>query len=296
MLPLPAPRDGRCHCPLRRNRRKDLPLPELPEVETTLRGILPHLQGRRVAALVVRQPALRWPIPAELSALLPGQIVHGGQRRGKYLLLALDAGHLLLHLGMSGSLRMVAPGLAAGPHDHFDLRLDDGGVMRFTDPRRFGALLWLTGDPFIHPLLRALGPEPLSAAFDADYLHVRSRGRRVPVKSFLMDSRIVVGIGNIYANEILFLSGIHPLRAAGRIARPRYAAIVTAAREVLGSAIRQGGTTLRDFVGGDGRPGYFRQRLQVYGRGGEPCRKCGQTLREVRLGARTTVYCPDCQR
>lgn len=296
MLPLAAPYGGRYQRPLRGDCREEYPLPELPEVETTLRGILPHLQGRRVAALAVRQPALRWPIPAGLPGLLPGQIIRSGQRRGKYLLLALDAGHLLLHLGMSGSLRMVVPSLAAGPHDHFDLLLDDGGVMRFTDPRRFGALLWLTGDPFAHPLLRALGPEPLSAAFDADHLCDRSRGRRVPVKSFLMDSHVVVGIGNIYANEILFLSGVHPLRAAGRIARPRYAAIVTAAREVLGSAIRQGGTTLRDFVGGDGKPGYFRQQLQVYGRGGEPCRNCGQTLREVRLGARTTVYCRDCQR
>ena len=244
----------------------------------------------------IRQPALRWPVPAELPDLLPGQYIHGGQRRGKYLLLALDGGHLLLHLGMSGSLRMVAPGLAPGPHDHLDLLLDDGGVLRFTDPRRFGAVLWLTGDPFAHPLLCNLGPEPLSEPFDADYLYDRSRGRRVPVKSFLMDSQVVVGIGNIYANEILFLSGVHPLRAAGRIARSRYEAVVAMTRSVLGAAIRQGGTTLRNFVGGDGKPGYFRQQLQVYGRAGEPCKKCGSLLREVRLGQRTTVYCISCQR
>jgi len=227
---------------------------------------------------------------------MAGQVIREVGRRGKYLLLGFDHGTLLVHLGMSGSLRMVAPGLAAGPHDHLDLLLDDGGVLRFTDPRRFGAVLWLTGDPFAHPLLCNLGPEPLGEPFDADYLYDRSRGRQVPVKSFLMDSRVVVGIGNIYANEILFLSGVHPLRAAGRIGRSRYEAVVAMTRSVLGAAIRQGGTTLRDFVGGDGKPGYFRQQLQVYGRAGEPCKKCGSLLREVRLGQRTTVYCTRCQR
>ncbi|MFZ5654307.1 MAG: bifunctional DNA-formamidopyrimidine glycosylase/DNA-(apurinic or apyrimidinic site) lyase [Pseudomonadota bacterium] len=271
-------------------------MPELPEVETTLRGILPRVQGRRILALELRQPALRWPVPAELPARLPGQRVRGGRRRGKYLLLHLDRGHLLLHLGMSGSLRLVAPGTPAGRHDHFDLALEDGVRLRFTDPRRFGALLWVEGDPLAHPLLRELGPEPLEADFDADYLFRRARGRRVAIKSFLMDSRIVVGIGNIYANEILYLAGVHPARAAGRIARQRHQALVAAAKEVLAEAVTLGGTTLRDFVGGDGRPGYFRQQLRVYGRAGLACPGCATPLREVRLAQRATVYCPRCQR
>lgn len=271
-------------------------MPELPEVETTLRGIAPLVLGRRIAALHLRQPALRWPVPAELTTGLPGQTIRSGRRRGKYLLLALDQGHLLLHLGMSGSLRLVAADAVPGTHDHFDLVLDCGTALRFTDPRRFGALLWVTGDPALHPLLRDLGPEPLSDAFSADYLHRRAHGRRVPIKSLLMDSRVVVGIGNIYANEILYLSGVHPLRAAGRIALPRYREVVAHAKAVLAKAIAEGGTTLRNFVGGDGKPGYFRQQLCVYGRAGEPCPGCAAPLREVRLAQRTTVYCPRCQR
>lgn len=271
-------------------------MPELPEVETTLRGILPHLCGQGVVALRLRQPALRWPVPGELVQLLPGQRIRGGRRRGKYLLLALDHGHLLLHLGMSGSLRIVPATAVAGVHDHFDLVLESGALLRFTDPRRFGSLHWVQGAPEDHPLLRHLGPEPLEDEFGADYLFQRSRGRRVPIKSFLMDSRVVVGIGNIYANETLYLAGVYPLRAAGRISRARYARIVTAAKGVLGAAVAQGGTTLRDFVGGDGKPGYFRQRLGVYGRGGLPCHHCARPLRELRLAQRTTVYCPGCQR
>lgn len=271
-------------------------MPELPEVETTLRGVAPRLLGRRVAALHLRQPALRWPVPPTLTALLPGQRIHGARRRGKYLLFALDAGHLLIHLGMSGSLRVIPGGQAPGPHDHFDLLLDDGAALRFTDPRRFGALLWVAGEVEQHPLLCRLGPEPLEDAFDADYLQRRARGRTAPVKSFLMDSRVVVGIGNIYANEILHHSGVHPLRAAGRIGLGRYRVVVAATKEVLAGAVAQGGTTLRDFVGGDGKPGYFRQQLRAYGRGGEPCRGCAAPLREVRLAQRTTVYCPRCQR
>ena len=271
-------------------------MPELPEVETTLRGLLPHVLGRRIAALHLRQPALRWPVPATLVALLPGQTILAGRRRGKYLLFTLDAGHLLLHLGMSGSLRVIPTGQAPGRHDHFDLLLEDGAALRFTDPRRFGALLWVEGDPARHPLLRHLGPEPLDEAFDATYLHRQARGRKVPVKSFLMDGRVVVGIGNIYANEILHHSGVHPLRAAGRIALPRYREVVAATKAVLAGAVTQGGTTLRDFVGGDGKPGYFRQQLRAYGRGGQPCPGCAAPLREIRLAQRTTVYCPRCQR
>lgn len=271
-------------------------MPELPEVETTLRGILPHLRGRRVAALRLRQPALRWPVPGELAELLPGQRIHGGRRRGKYLLLELDDGHLLLHLGMSGSLRIVPADTAAGSHDHFDLALETGVLLRFTDPRRFGSVHWVQGPPEAHPLLRDLGPEPLEDAFGGAYLYRRSRGRRVPIKSFLMDSRVVVGIGNIYANEVLYLAGVHPLRAAGRIGAARCDRLAAAAKTVLAEALAQGGTTLRDFVGGDGRPGYFRQRLSVYGRGGMPCLQCARLLRELRLAQRTTVYCRRCQR
>ena len=271
-------------------------MPELPEVETTLRGVAPHVLGHRIRALDLRQPALRWPVPRELPALLPGQRIQGGRRRGKYLLFTLDTGHLLLHLGMSGSLRVIPAGQPPGPHDHFDLVLEDEVALRFTDPRRFGALLWIEGNPEAHPLLCRLGPEPLADDFDAIYLQRRARGRRVAIKNLLMDSGVVVGIGNIYANEILHLSGVHPLRAAGRIAPARYRTVVSATKAVLADAIAGGGTTLRDFVGGDGRPGYFRQQLRVYGRGGEACRECTTPLREVRLTQRTTVYCPSCQR
>lgn len=271
-------------------------MPELPEVETTRRGLAPALAGRMVTSVTVRNGALRWPIPAELPALLTGRAIGVLSRRGKYLLLAFTHGHLLLHLGMSGSLRIVADNTPAGRHDHVDLVLNDARVLRLNDPRRFGLMLWLDGDPALHPLLAHLGPEPLEAEFDAAYLLQRSRGRKIPVKSFLMDSSVVVGVGNIYANEALALSGIHPLTAAGRISRARYQTLVGAIRHVLAHAIEQGGTTLRNFVGSDGKPGYFRQQLQVYGRGGEPCRRCAAPLKEVRLNQRSTVYCGRCQR
>lgn len=271
-------------------------MPELPEVETTRRGIEPHLRGRRIERLVVRQPRLRWPVPAELAGLLRGQAVERVERRAKYLLVPFSRGTLIMHLGMSGSLRLVPAGLAVGKHDHVDMELDSGQALRFTDPRRFGAMLWHPAGGEEHPLLAALGPEPLSGDFDGDYLLRRARGRQVPVKAFLMDSHIVVGVGNIYANEALFAAGIRPDRAAGRISRQRYARLAEEVKAVLARSIREGGTTLRDFVGGDGKPGYFRQQLTVYGRGGEPCRNCGQALHEVRLGQRSTVFCGHCQR
>ncbi len=271
-------------------------MPELPEVETTRRGLAPHILGRCIESVQVREPRLRYPVPPDLAARLEGSLLVDLQRRGKYLLLETPRGNLLLHLGMSGSLKLVPAGQAPGKHDHVDLVLSSGLTLRYTDPRRFGMVLWIEGDPMRHALLEHLGPEPLGETFAADYLYRRSRGRKMPVKSYIMDSRVVVGVGNIYANEALYLAGIHPLRKAGRVSRARYARLVAAIREVLLAAIAQGGTSLRDFVGGDGRPGYFRQSLRVYGRAGETCDGCEGPLREIRLGQRSTVYCPRCQR
>lgn len=270
-------------------------MPELPEVETTGRGIAPWVEGQRVTAVVVRHAGLRWPVTPTLAAELKGQVIESVTRRGKYLLLRCAKGHVLIHLGMSGSLRIVESGDPVKKHDHVDVVLGSGKVLRFHDPRRFGCILWLTGDPLLHPLLAELGPEPLSEAFSADYLFSLSRKRTAPVKQFVMDSHVVVGVGNIYANEALFLAGILPSRKAGSISKARYAKLVVAIKQVLAAAIKSGGTTLRDFVGGDGKPGYFRQQLHVYGRGGEACTRCGGQLTEIRQGQRSTVYCGRCQ-
>ncbi len=270
-------------------------MPELPEVETTRRGIAPHLTGQRLIGAVVRDARLRWPVPHGLDRRLAGRAVLAVNRRAKYLLLTVEGGTLILHLGMSGSLRLVAAEAPPGKHDHVDLLLSDGRALRLHDPRRFGAVLWTTEEPARHPLLANLGPEPLSESFNGDYLFSRSRGRRGAVKSFIMDAHVVVGVGNIYANEALFLAGIDPRRAAGRIAAARYVRLGTAIRGVLEAAIAEGGTTLRDFVGGDGRPGYFAQSLKVYGRAGEPCTSCGGPVRQLRLGQRSTFFCQQCQ-
>ena len=272
-------------------------MPELPEVETTRRGLRPHLVGRRVGAVVVRQRQLRWPVPPELERALPGRTIRDVGRRAKYLLLEMDpAGTVLLHLGMSGHLRVIPAATPVTKHEHLDLVLDDGRALRFTDPRRFGACLWHPAGPSLHPLLRHLGPEPLGNELTADYLYARARRRRSAVKTLLMDSRIVCGVGNIYANEALFRAGIRPLRAAGNISLRRYAALVEAVRAVLGEAIVAGGTTLRDFRDPGGRPGYFSGQLAVYGRAGEPCIRCDDALKLVRAGQRSTYYCPRCQR
>jgi len=275
-------------------------MPELPEVETTCRGIAPHVEGRRIRSLTVHDGRLRWPVPAELPPALRGQTVTRISRRGKYLLFHTAAGVMMVHLGMSGSLRLVSPGTPRKTHDHLVWDVDSGWELRFHDPRRFGSCLWLTGElmaePERHPLLASLGPEPLSADFGDDHLFRQSRGKTAPVKSFLMDSHVVVGVGNIYANEALFRVGIHPLREAGRISAGRYQRLTGAVRDILASAIARGGTTLRDFVNGQGEPGYFQQELSVYGRAGQPCRQCGRALTEVRLNARSTVYCGHCQR
>ncbi|MGM0593616.1 MAG: bifunctional DNA-formamidopyrimidine glycosylase/DNA-(apurinic or apyrimidinic site) lyase [Pseudomonadota bacterium] len=271
-------------------------MPELPEVETTRRGIAPHIEGRRIEDVIVRQPRLRWPVPHGLARKLAKQTIQRVERRAKYLLLGFERGTLILHLGMSGSLRIVAAAAAAGKHDHVDIVLDSGYALRLTDPRRFGAVLWTEEAPQRHELLAPLGPEPLSDAFNADYLFTRSRGRKSSIKSFIMDGKVVVGVGNIYASESLYLAGINPKRAAGRVSRERMARLVAAVKQVLADAIEQGGTTLRDFVGGDGRPGYFAQKLNVYGREGEPCPGCGKTIKQIVLGQRSTYYCPRCQR
>ena len=274
-------------------------MPELPEVETTRRGLAPRVEGRRVAAVTLRRPDLRWPIPPEVRELLPGQRIEAVRRRAKYLLLDTQAGSALLHLGMSGSLRVLPTSTPATIHDHVDLLLEGarGGtrVLRFNDPRRFGCLLWQAPDT-THELLQALGPEPLSDDFDGDYLYFRSRGRKAPVKTFLMDQKVVVGVGNIYAAEALFMAGISPLRAAGQVSRERYRLLADAVRTILAAAIERGGTTLRDFISPDGAPGYVEQELAAYGRGGEPCPNCGKRLRQAAIGQRTTAWCPRCQR
>jgi formamidopyrimidine-DNA glycosylase len=272
-------------------------MPELPEVETTRRGIAPLVEGQRVTGLQLRHGGLRWPVPGTaLRRELVGEEITAVQRRAKYLLLRTRAGTAILHLGMSGSLRLVPLGSPAGKHDHVDIELANGYCLRLTDPRRFGALLWTRDDPLQHPLLKDLGPEPLDDEFDGAYLFRHARGRKVAVKAFLMDSHTVAGVGNIYANEALFLAGIHPARAAGRIGLARYERLATCVRQVLEDSLTQGGTTLRDFVNGDGQPGYFSLYLRVYGKGGQACPLCKTTLKEIRQGQRGTVYCPRCQR
>ena len=271
-------------------------MPELPEVETTRRGLEPVLKGQRIIRVIVRDRRLRWRLPAGFEASLTGRRIGTVGRRGKYLLIGTDAGTLVVHLGMSGSLRVVDPALAPVAHDHVDLILSSGRCVRFNDPRRFGCLLFVSGDPLAHPLLRALGPEPLSDAFDADYLYGRTRRRRVAIKQFLMNASVVVGVGNIYANEALFRARLKPQRAAGRLRRDEAARLVTAIRRVLGAAIKVGGTTLRDYVNADGMPGYFRQKLYVYERAGAPCRVCRTPIRQRVQGQRSTYWCPSCQR
>ncbi|TDJ45808.1 MAG: bifunctional DNA-formamidopyrimidine glycosylase/DNA-(apurinic or apyrimidinic site) lyase [Gammaproteobacteria bacterium] len=270
-------------------------MPELPEVETTRRGIALRLEGRRVAQVIVRERRLRWPISATLEERLTGAVIDAVERRGKYLLLRTRNGAVIAHLGMSGSMSFVAQDTAPTKHDHVDIRMESGDVLRFNDPRRFGCLLWTDNEPTKHPLLAKLGPEPLDDEFSGATLYAASRGRRVAIKPHIMNAGIVVGIGNIYASESLFRAGIHPKRAAGRIALPRMESLVDAIKTVLTEAIRLGGTTLRDFYNGEGKPGYFRAELKCYGRDGEPCVRCQAPIRQVVLGQRSTFYCVNCQ-
>ena len=271
-------------------------MPELPEVETTRFGIAPHLLGQTVQTVTIRQRQLRWPIPTVLDSTLPGQTITAVNRRAKYLSLHTTAGTAIVHLGMSGSLRITALNEAWKKHDHVSIELNSGQCLRLHDPRRFGALLWTTEPIEQHPLLQKLGPEPLGNAFNGPYLYEQSRQRRTPVKLFIMDGTVVVGVGNIYASEALFMAGIDPRRAAGRISLARYEQLATKIRQVLQDAITQGGTTLRDFVGGQGEPGYFKQYLRVYGRQKQPCRTCQTVIRQIRLGQRSSYFCPSCQR
>ena len=270
-------------------------MPELPEVETVCRGIRPHMVGQKISHMVIRQASLRYPVSRRLPGLLSGQSVTQVSRRAKYILLQCTAGTVIIHLGMSGSLRILDQHDTPGPHDHVDICLTDGHCLRYRDPRRFGSISWAGQKPASHSLLRDIGPEPFSADFTADYLYHLARGRRVAVKNFIMDSHVVAGVGNIYASEALFYAGIHPARAAGRIALPRYRRLAAIVRQVLDAAIDDGGTTLRDFYQADERPGYFKQRLAVYDRAGQACHHCGTLIRKLTLAQRASYYCPVCQ-
>jgi formamidopyrimidine-DNA glycosylase len=269
-------------------------MPELPEVEVTRRGLAPQLAGRVISGVAVREARLRWPISADVRRLA-GRTVKAVHRRGKYLLVDCGDGHLILHLGMSGSLRVLPPDTPAGKHDHFDLVLGDR-LLRLRDPRRFGAVLWAPGDATQHKLLAHLGVEPLSRALDPRRLHALTRGRRTAIKLFLMDARLIVGVGNIYASESLFRAGIHPRMKASRISLEKSARLSAAIKYTLQKAIRAGGSSLRDFVGADGSAGYFQQRHSVYDREGQPCRRCGGKIRRIVQGQRSTFFCPGCQR
>jgi formamidopyrimidine-DNA glycosylase len=271
-------------------------MPELPEVETTRRGIAPHMEGKRVRRVVVRSGKLRRPVSPELPEKLAGRTILLVERRGKYLLLRTDRGSVILHLGMSGHLRIVPPLTSAEKHDHLDIVLENGAALRLTDPRRFGLALWTGSDPLTHPLLAGLGPEPLEEGFDGEYLFQASRGRTLAVKQFIMDGRTVAGVGNIYANEALFRAGVHPARPAGELTRPRCTRLAAAVKEVLHEAIALGGSTLGDFLNGAGKPGYFRLQLNVYGRADEPCPRCAAAIQQSRQGGRSTFFCRKCQR
>jgi formamidopyrimidine-DNA glycosylase len=270
-------------------------MPELPEVETTRRGIAPHVEGLCIHAVVVRQVQLRWPVPQAVQCAV-GQPIRAVRRRAKYLLLDTAHGSIVLHLGMSGSLTVQPIDKPVLKHDHLDIVLESGHCLRLNDPRRFGACLWQGVDAQPLALLQGLGPEPLSESFDGQYLYAQSRGRSVAVKNFIMMNAVVVGVGNIYANEALFMAGINPRRAAGTISRKRYLALALQIKSVLTRAIQVGGTTVRDFFGADGKPGYFRMQLQVYGRTGQPCLACHRAIRSVTIGQRNSFYCPTCQR
>jgi formamidopyrimidine-DNA glycosylase len=270
-------------------------MPELPEVETTLRGLAPHLLGQKIVSATVRNPHLRWPIPQDLPKLLPGLTIHSLTRRAKYLLMDCGAGTLILHLGMSGSLRILPADTPAEKHDHFDLLVASGMLMRLRDPRRFGAVLWHEGED-VHPLLAHLGPEPLEADFDGNYLYRATRKRSAAIKLVIMDNHIVVGVGNIYANEALYRSGIRPQLPADKLSKSRCVRLVRTIRETLSEAIALGGSSLRDFVHSDGKPGYFQQHYWVYGRAGEACRACGTPIKQIKQGQRSSFYCRICQK
>ncbi|MDH5649105.1 MAG: bifunctional DNA-formamidopyrimidine glycosylase/DNA-(apurinic or apyrimidinic site) lyase [Gammaproteobacteria bacterium] len=270
-------------------------MPELPEVETTRRGIAPLVETQTIDHITVRQRNLRWPIPALLKKHLPGEKILSVTRRAKYLLLNTSAGTVLVHLGMSGSLSVVPLSLSFHTHDRFEMALSNGQGLRLHDPRRFGAVLWAGSDPLEHPLLASLGPEPLEPEFTEDHLYLRSRGRKRAVRDYLLDGGIVAGIGNIYANEALFRAGIRPTRAAGDVSRARYRILTESIRATLQEAIAAGGSSIKDFRNAQGRPGYFQQSLMVYGRKDQPCLQCGRVIRAQKQGNRTVFFCTRCQ-
>ncbi len=271
-------------------------MPELPEVETTRRGIEPHINHHTIKDIVIRQRALRWPVSRQLCSKARNQKINSVGRRGKYLLLRLDNGTIIIHLGMSGSLRVCTAESKLRKHDHIDIIMDNSKILRFHDPRRFGAVLWATGDPENHKLLSALGVEPLENDFNGSYLYEHSRKRTASIKSLIMNSHIVVGVGNIYACESLFLAGINPKRKAGSLSLARCEKLAAAIKQVLNEAISQGGTTLRDYLRENGMPGYFAQKLFVYGKAGEPCAKCGHPIKRIIQQQRSTFYCTQCQK
>jgi len=270
-------------------------MPELPEVETTRRGIAPHVEGRRVEAVLVRQPKMRWPVPQTVQSAV-GLSITAVRRRAKYLLLDTAAGSIIIHLGMSGSLTVQSKNKIVLKHDHIDIVLDDGNCLRLNDPRRFGAFLWQGCDEPELKLFADLGPEPLTDDFDGERLYQLSRRRTVAVKNFIMTNAVVVGVGNIYANEALFMTGIDPRKAAGKVSRRLYLKLAENIKDVLARAIEQGGTTLRDFMGADGKPGYFRMQLKVYGKAGEACPTCETPIRSLSIGQRNSFFCPQCQK
>lgn len=271
-------------------------MPELPEVETTRRGIEPHVIGVRIAEVIIQRYDLRQPVSETLATVQGRHITHVS-RRSKYLLLGIeDQSTVLIHLGMSGSLRVATPAEPWKTHDHLGITLSNGRQLRLHDPRRFGLVLHLTGNPLVHPLLASLGPEPLEDHFTAEFLHAACLRRSAAIKLVIMDAKVVVGVGNIYASEALFRAGILPQTPANRVSQRRLAKLVAAIREVLTDAIREGGTTLRDFVHSDGRAGYFRQQLGVYDRCGDPCHVCGTAIRHAVTGQRSTYWCPRCQK
>jgi len=270
-------------------------MPELPEVETTRRGIIPHIKQQQIVKVIIRRYDLRWPVPENMSARLENKILLNILRRGKYLLFKFEHGTALVHLGMSGSMKILQEENKTEKHDHFDLHFSNGVILRFNDPRRFGAFLWAGKKPLNHKLLINLGLEPLDEGFDADYCYQAAKNRKLAVKQFIMDAKLVVGVGNIYANEALFLAGIHPGRSADCISYNGYKKLVSVIKKVLTKAIEQGGTTLQDFTQVDGKPGYFTQSLNVYGRAGQPCPKCEELLSEIRQSGRSSVFCNNCQ-
>lgn len=274
-------------------------MPELPEVETTRKGIAPKSEQQTIVEIVVRNPNLRWPVDNTLNEKLRGQVIESVTRRGKYLLLNTAVGTVLIHLGMSGTLRVLAHNTAVKKHDHVDIVLSNGHLLRLNDPRRFGSVLWhdkQSGSLSEHHLLAKLGPEPLDEAFNGDYLYEKSRQRKVAVKSFIMNSHIVVGAGNIYANESLFLSGIHPQKPAGKLTKKQCQELAGHIKTVIAAAIKQGGTTLKDFMSPDGKPGYFVQQLNVYDQTGKACTVCGTAIERLMLNQRAAFFCPNCQK